>query len=161
MLALEPLKKYAQFTGRSRRAEFWQFTLAKCMVFFVFGIAIDLMGGKGPAADAMFILAMAIMLGLVVPDLAVGFRRLHDTERSAWWLLIACIPLVGAIVLLVFLAMDGTAGPNRFGPDPKNRAPGHPGAQPAAKKGRVQFNTVDSDGTGISFSDQAPMPGPD
>ncbi|MDG4768408.1 DUF805 domain-containing protein [Solwaraspora sp. WMMD406] len=61
-------------------------------------------------------------LALLLPSLAVGVRRLHDTDRSGWWLLIALIPIVGAIVLLVFFVLDGTHGPNRFGPDPKDVA---------------------------------------
>jgi len=62
---------------------------------------------------------MAIsMLALLIPSIAAGIRRLHDTDRSGWWLLIAFIPLIGVIVLLVFFVSGGTAGANRFGEDP-------------------------------------------
>ena len=61
------------------------------------------------------------LLGVIVPSIAVAFRRLHDTNRSAWWLLIAFLPLIGSVVLLIFYCLDGTPGPNRFGQDPKGR----------------------------------------
>jgi uncharacterized membrane protein YhaH (DUF805 family) len=61
------------------------------------------------------------MLGLFIPSLAVTIRRLHDINRSAWWVLIALIPFLGALVLLIFAVLDGTPGDNRFGPDPKGR----------------------------------------
>lgn len=64
-------------------------------------------------------LGMLLALGLLLPSIAVAVRRLHDTERSGWWLLIGFVPLVGGIVLLVFMCLDGTSGANRFGPDPK------------------------------------------
>jgi uncharacterized membrane protein YhaH (DUF805 family) len=71
-------------------------------------------------------------LALIVPSLAVSFRRLHDTDRSAWWLLLVCIPIIGVIVVLVFMVLPGTVGPNRFGPDPITDAPAGvaPDAQP-------------------------------
>ena len=80
------------------------------------------MGGNfSPLALIVGGIYLLVMLYLLIPSLAVGFRRLHDTDRSAWWLLIAFIPFLGAIALLVFNLMDGTPGPNRFGPDPKGR----------------------------------------
>jgi uncharacterized membrane protein YhaH (DUF805 family) len=69
---------------------------------------------------------LAVMLALLVPSLAVTFRRLHDTNRRGWWILIGLIPLIGAVVLFIFYLLDGTPGPNRFGPDPKGREPIQP-----------------------------------
>lgn len=106
------LKKYAVFSGRSRRKEYWFFFL------FYFVIAVGL-----TIVEAMIgtggILAGLFMLGMIIPNLAVTIRRLHDTDRSGWWLLIGFVPLIGAIVILVFMFTAGTAGPNRFGEDPK------------------------------------------
>jgi uncharacterized membrane protein YhaH (DUF805 family) len=114
MLALDPLKKYAQFAGRARRAEYWQFTLLMA-VGIAFLIAIRDLGGStlGAALLALF------WLGMFLPSLAVSVRRLHDTSRSGWWVLISFLPLVGGVVLLVFDCLEGTKGPNRYGPDPK------------------------------------------
>ena len=116
-LMLQPLRKYADFSGRARRKEYWLFALG------VWLAEIVLMGVSGGFSSSPNILGSSVLvvfcLALFVPSLAVGFRRLHDTDRSAWWLLIGLLPLVGAITLLVFFCFDGTPGPNRFGPDPK------------------------------------------
>jgi uncharacterized membrane protein YhaH (DUF805 family) len=125
-MMFEPLRKYAQFTGRARRSEFWMFWLLLVIIEVVFTVLIGAMGGSmtpgqmphGPAM-ALFGVYGLVMLGLLIPSLAVSFRRLHDTNRSAWWLLIALIPFLGALALLVFYVLPGTAGPNKFGPDPK------------------------------------------
>lgn len=110
--ALMPLQKYAQFTGRSGRAEFWWYFLAT-VIANVVAQTVDQMINGGPG-----LLTGALALALFVPGLAVSFRRLHDTDRSAWWLLIGLIPLVGMIVLIVFCVGAGTPGPNKFGEAP-------------------------------------------
>jgi uncharacterized membrane protein YhaH (DUF805 family) len=128
-LMFDPLRKYAQFDGRARRSEFWQFWLFVVIVEIVFYVLIGMAGGgmttpgaapTGPAMGLSMLLG-AFGLAVFIPSLAVAFRRLHDTNRSAWWLFIALIPFIGAIVLLVFYLLDGTPGPNRFGEDPKGR----------------------------------------
>ena len=106
------LKKYAEFNGRARRTEYWTFFLVNFVVTAVLGFLEGLVGGPG-------ILALLYGLAVLVPTLAVGLRRLHDTDRSGWWTLIAFVPVIGAIVLLVFLIQDGQQGANRYGPDPK------------------------------------------
>jgi uncharacterized membrane protein YhaH (DUF805 family) len=117
--AIMPLKRYAEFSGRTRRKEYWLFLLLTIGLGIVAGI-IDraLLGATayGPVTAILY-------LGLLVPSIAVSIRRLHDTDRSGWWLLIALIPLVGAIILIVFYATDGTKGSNRFGADPKTGDP--------------------------------------
>ncbi len=109
---LEALKKYAVIDGRSRRMEYWMFTLFNMIIAFTLGFLEGLVGGPG-------IIANLYALAVLVPGIAVCVRRLHDTDRSGWWLLIAFIPCLGAIVLLVFMIEDSTAGDNRFGPNPK------------------------------------------
>jgi uncharacterized membrane protein YhaH (DUF805 family) len=108
---LAVLKNYAGFGGRARRKEYWMFTLFNS-IFIAALIAIDLAIGTN-------IPYLVYALAVLVPALAVGFRRLHDTGRSAWWFFIALIPLVGSIVLLVFFASDSAAGENKYGPNPK------------------------------------------
>ena len=168
-----PLKRYAEFSGRSRRMEFWMWLLFQFLLGCVFlvgflglvGSAI-LAGGlerpeqflaSGGAAIGLILLWLVVSLAFFIPNLAVTIRRLHDTDRSGWWvmlywgpylvslfmtpamtnaavnsgdletltgvsLLFSGVQLIGSLVLLVFMFLDGTPGHNRFGPDPKGRA---------------------------------------
>src|SRR5215213_4045954 len=108
------LENYANFTGRARRAEFWWYFLANFIISIIFNI-IDAVIGSGMGAG-IGVIGLIYSLAVLVPGLAVGVRRLHDTGKSGWWLLIALIPLVGIIVLIVFFATDGVPGPNEYGP---------------------------------------------
>jgi uncharacterized membrane protein YhaH (DUF805 family) len=114
-----PLKRYAEFSGRSRRKEYWMFVLLTFGLYIVAAIIDGILGLGGSIGGAYGPLMLIVALGLLVPSIAVGIRRLHDLDKSGWWLLIALIPFVGGIVLLVFFVMEGTRGPNRFGADPK------------------------------------------
>lgn len=105
------LSKYIVFEGRASRAEYWWFILFQIIVSIVTMVLDGLLG-------TVLILNSLAMLGLLLPSIMVSIRRLHDTDRSGWWLLIVLIPLIGAIVLLVFTLLKGTEGPNRFGNDP-------------------------------------------
>ncbi|CAN7570995.1 DUF805 domain-containing protein [Phenylobacterium sp. LjRoot164] len=131
----QPLRKYADFNGRARRLEFWLFWLLLIGIQVVFSILIGMVAGpmaaaaeatdplavlNGPA-KALYGLFFLVMLGLLIPSLAVAMRRLHDTNRTGWWLLLGLIPFLGALVLLIFYLLDGTPGPNKYGPDPKGR----------------------------------------
>ena len=111
----EPLKKYAQFSGRSRRKEYWLYTLFYVVITSL-TFYVDAVMGEGEG-----VLSLLLWLLLLVPGVAVIVRRLHDIDRSGWWSLILVIPLIGPIVILVFMCLDGTSGNNRFGPDPKGR----------------------------------------
>lgn len=121
-LMFQPLRKYADFQGRARRSEYWLFWLFQVVVNIVLSIVGSIVSGGDPQSAASYGLLGLFGLALLIPNLAVSFRRLHDTNRSAWWLLIALIPFVGGLVLLIFMVLDGTPGENRFGPDPKERA---------------------------------------
>ena len=164
-----PLRRYADFSGRSRRMEFWMWVLFQFLLGFVFLIIIMAAGGmaalSGDPTQAMavggvvvviYLLNLLLMLAFFIPNLAVTVRRLHDTDRSGWWIMLFWGPylmmilslfvvgagtvsqnqggamaggllyllstlalLVGGIVLLVFMFLEGTRGPNKYGPDPK------------------------------------------
>jgi uncharacterized membrane protein YhaH (DUF805 family) len=113
---LDVLKKYAVFSGRARRTEYWMFVLVNVVAGMILGI-VDAILGTGGALAGLYALAV------LVPGVAVAVRRLHDTGRSGWWLLVGLVPLVGAIVLLVFALEDSNPGPNGYGPNPKQAAP--------------------------------------
>ena len=105
---LAVLKKYAVFSGRARRKEYW--------TFFLVNLVIGFIGGFIPIIN---ILVGIYCLAILIPGIAVAMRRLHDTNRSGFWLLITFIPIIGAIVLLIFFAQDSDEGANRYGPNPK------------------------------------------
>lgn len=110
--------KYATFSGRARRSEYWWF----CLYSFIVGIAaiiIDMMMGTYSKEFSLGILSGLFCLVNFLPGLSLAVRRLHDINRSGWWYLICFIPFVGSIVLLVFFCLDSTPGVNRFGASPK------------------------------------------
>ena len=115
--AKRPIQKYADFVGRAPRAEYWWFYLL-IMVGYLVAMVLDSLVGTGGMAGPYGLLMILFGLAVLVPTIAVSIRRLHDTDRSGWWLLIGLIPLVGAIVLLVFFVTEGTKGDNQYGPDP-------------------------------------------
>ncbi|MDG1808945.1 MAG: DUF805 domain-containing protein [Pirellulaceae bacterium] len=115
---LEVLKKYAVFSGRARRKEYWYYALFNLIITMVL-VVVDLMTGLFSFDAGIGLFSGVYGLAVLIPSIAVGFRRLHDTNRSGWWLLIALIPLIGVIVLLVFKVQDSDQGDNRFGPNPK------------------------------------------
>jgi uncharacterized membrane protein YhaH (DUF805 family) len=119
---LQVLKKYAVFEGRARRKEYWFFQLFNVIAVIVLAIIDSALENTGPATDFLGILSGLYILATFLPGLGVLIRRLHDTDRSGWWVLISFVPLVGGIVLLVFTVTEGTPGPNKYGADPKQPA---------------------------------------
>ncbi|MCZ7378532.1 DUF805 domain-containing protein [Micromonospora sp. WMMC250] len=111
--------QYVGFTGRARRSEYWWFALFTILVSIVASI-LDGALGLDFEGSTTGLIGLVASLALLLPSLAVGVRRLHDTDRTGWWLLIALVPLVGFIVLIVFFVLDSTPGTNRFGPSPKS-----------------------------------------
>ncbi len=125
---LMPLRRYADFEGRSTRTEYWMFVLFQVLV--IFGMILLMVvagslsdgGGGGEAFATIFLILMVIfVLGLFIPNLAVQVRRLHDQDKSGWLVLLGFIPYIGGLIMLVLMCLDGTAGPNQYGPDPKER----------------------------------------
>jgi uncharacterized membrane protein YhaH (DUF805 family) len=106
----DAMRNYLTFSGRASRPQYWYFVL---MVFL-----ISLGGAVIDGVLMLGFLSPLISLIHFLPSLAVGARRLHDTDRAAWWLLLMLVPLIGTIVLIVFLCLPGSAGDNRFGPQP-------------------------------------------
>jgi uncharacterized membrane protein YhaH (DUF805 family) len=119
-----PLRRYADFSGRSRRKEYWMFTLFVLLVEIVlYGWIAAAAVASGGQMSAMvmvpFVLVLLFGLAMLIPSLAVTIRRLHDLDKSGWTILLGLIPIVGPIVILVFMCTEGTRGPNRHGEDPK------------------------------------------
>ena len=114
---LTALKKYAVFSGRARRKEYWWFTLLSLLFIFALGLVEGALG-IAPEIDVS-VLGTLYILAVAIPWTAVGVRRLHDSGHSAWWLLIGLIPLLGNVILFVFMIEDSDVGQNAYGPNPK------------------------------------------
>ena len=118
-LFVEALEKYAVFSGRSRRKEYWYFVLLVVIISIALSLIDSLIGAYDRSSGAG-LLSTIFSLAILIPSIAMSIRRLHDIHRTGWWVLISLVPLIGWIVLLVFHVQDGTPGTNRFGPNPKS-----------------------------------------
>ena len=117
---IEVAKKYMVFTGRSRRTEYWTFTLINLAIAIILSVLGAILGSiAGILGSIVSIISMLFSLVMLLPGIAVAIRRLHDTGRSGWWLLIALIPFVGALILIYFLVLDSQPGSNQYGANPK------------------------------------------
>ena len=130
-----PYKRYFDFSGRSRRKEFWMFTLFVFIIeAIIFSIifsqvpftedAIAAMETNGPSSLFFWGFALLGIFGLatIIPSIAVQVRRFHDQDKSGWMVLLNFVPAIGGLIVLVFMFLEGTKGPNRYGPDPKDPA---------------------------------------
>ena len=110
------LKKYFVFEGRARRKEYWMFTLFNFIISIVLALVdMVIFGGE----SGVGILGSLYSLAVLLPGLGVTVRRLHDTGRSGWWILIGLIPIIGWLIMLYFLVTDSDSGANQYGPSPK------------------------------------------
>lgn len=113
------LSKFADFSGRARRREYWTFALVNCliaMLLLILGLAF---GEDSPASNIMVTIFYLIML---VPNLSVSVRRLHDIGKSGWYMFLSLIPLIGGLILLVWALMDSESGENQYGKNPKEES---------------------------------------
>jgi uncharacterized membrane protein YhaH (DUF805 family) len=135
--AILPLRKYSDFTGRARRKEFWLFMLLMFVVSLIATAIESVLGMNGMILGTYGPLTLILAIALLTPQLSVSVRRLHDTNRSGWWVLLGFVPVatmllsgitgigvlnllaLAALVLLYFFILEGTKGPNQYGPDPK------------------------------------------
>lgn len=115
---LKVLRQYADFSGRARRKEYWMFVLMNVIASIILAV-VDAMLGTAIGEGAVGVLSLIYALALIIPSLAVAVRRLHDSGRSGWWILICLVPLLGTIALIVFYCMDSEEGDNQYGPNPK------------------------------------------
>ena len=114
---IQALKNSFNFSGRARRSEYWFFALFNFLI--AVGLTIfDLVIGSFSEGGFGLISGLYTLL-MVIPNLSLTFRRLHDTGRSAWWILFGIIPLIGAITLFVFMCLDSEAADNQYGSNPK------------------------------------------
>ena len=112
------LRNYAVFEGRARRKEYWLFILFNVLALILLNIADNLLGTYDEELKTG-LLSGVYSLIVIIPSIAVSVRRLHDTDKSGWWLLLYLIPLFGSLVLLIFFVLDSQVGTNRFGVNPK------------------------------------------
>ena len=121
---LGALKKYATFSGRARRKEYWMFFLFNLIAGLVIGLIDRLLGTQYPVSFRTVVVNYGVIssiysLLMILPGLAVTVRRLHDVDKSGGWIFISLVPAIGGIWLLILMLIEGTKGANRFGSDPK------------------------------------------
>lgn len=114
---LAVINKYVDFSGRARRKEYWMFFVFNIIISFVVALVGGLIGGR----DGLLTVSLPGLYTLFIflPSLAVTVRRLHDTNRSGWWILISLVPFFGALILFVFTILDSDPDTNTYGPNPK------------------------------------------
>ena len=119
-------KKYATFEGRARRKEYWSFVLVNFVILMVL-VAVDNAIGTFSGTARIGLLSGIFVLAVFIPGIAVTVRRMHDTNRSGWWVMLNCLPYLGSLVVMVLACLDSQPGGNRYGPNPKGvLGPGTP-----------------------------------
>ena len=117
-IIFQPYKRYAVFSGRARRLEFWLFVLFGVGMVAILS-AIDIRIGTHSGEEDIGLLSGIFCLATVIPSISVAVRRLHDLDKSGWWVLLSVVPIIGPLWLFILYCMAGTSGNNRFGPNPK------------------------------------------
>ena len=119
-----PIKRYFDFSGRSRRKEYWMFVLFQIIALAVLFVIGGVFGAFNEPADDfanvwLVLIALVYLVLFFIPSISVQVRRFHDQDKSGWMILLGFIPYIGGLIVLVFMCLDGTPGPNRYGEDPK------------------------------------------
>jgi uncharacterized membrane protein YhaH (DUF805 family) len=132
--------KYVDFSGRARRSEFWYFVLFTFLVGIVTNI-VDAILGTDYDTGSGGLISTVVSLGLLLPSVAVAVRRLHDIDKSGWWILIGIIPIVGWIIVIIWYCTDTKPGDNQYGPNPKDgpASGAYPPPPPAEPYGTGQY----------------------
>ena len=118
MICFEPLRRYFDFSGRSGRWEYWSFQLFQTVTFFALKFIDQLVGTYSKSEYfEVGLLSGPFVLAVSIPVLSVSVRRLHDTDRRGWWILIVLVPIIGFFWLIILHCLKGTRGDNRFGPE--------------------------------------------
>ena len=112
------MNPYGNFDGRARRTEYWMFQLFNYLIMFVIILFLGMLN-LIENQFVIFSLVIYFFIGVFIPSLSVRVRRLHDINKSGWWVLISLVPYLGSIILLIFMLIEGTTGDNKYGPDPK------------------------------------------
>ncbi len=116
---LEALRKFTDFNGRASRQEYWYFVLFNILISLGLGL-VDRVTGSFDPMSGVGLLGGLYGLVILLPGLAVSIRRLHDTDRSGWWVLLPLIPIIGGLIFLYFLVLDSSQGRNAYGESPKS-----------------------------------------
>lgn len=119
---LAVIKDYAVFDGRAGRSEYWMFFLVNLLIAIALAV-LDGVIGTFDMFAGMGLLGLLYTLAVLLPGIGVTIRRLHDTGRAGWWILVGFIPLVGGIILLILMVLEGTDGDNAYGPPPRRTPP--------------------------------------
>jgi uncharacterized membrane protein YhaH (DUF805 family) len=114
---IEVMRKYAVFSGRAQRQEYWMFVLLNIIIVLVLGVIEGILDSDSGGSRG--VLGTLYGLAVLIPGLAVSVRRIHDTGQSGWWLLIVLIPVIGAIILLIFMVQSSRPTRNQYGPSPR------------------------------------------
>lgn len=114
-----PLKRYAVFSGRSGRREFWMFQIVATIITLI--LWTSLFGGSGVLNVGTALVACVALIAFLVPQIALQVRRFHDQDKTGWFALLNLVPYFGPLIVLIFMLIDGTHGENQYGPDPYNR----------------------------------------
>ena len=141
-------KKYATFTGRARRSEYWFWALFTAVIG---GIAAAIEGSDSTALSGI------VGLAFLIPNLAVGVRRMHDVGKSGWYLLMSLIPIVGWIFVLVKCCTDSVPGPNQYGEDPKGRGGYVPSSQPYEAPAGPEYSTQAQEAVFTEVKQEEPL----
>ena len=153
---LKALKNYAGFSGRARRREYWIFILFNNFIFIALSF-LDIIIYNLSSETVIGMLSGAYLLAVILPSLAVTFRRLHDSGKSGWWVFINLVPMVGSLVFIIILFLDSQPGENQYGPSPKSEIKfttvgiwGYPPLYPLLKEGGVDDKNPHAIGSNLN-----------